>query len=192
MKNRYLLLLAVALTVMSSMVYANVGIPTIALVVPFFWLAFIPVVFIETLVMRRAFMHYSFGRLLLFNTASNASSTFVGIPIAYLLMYVVSPMGIGLVSWGNEQNKLSQVWSSMLALGEGSRQILLSLIVLCVLFFVISVLIERWVFSKFLNPDYNRQLLTKEVIKANIASYVFLLLGMPALILLGALLLGFR
>ncbi len=166
---------AFALLIIPSMACANVGIPSIAIIWPFFWLAFIPVVFIEAFSMRRALPSYSFGKLLFYNTASNAASTFVGIPIAYTIMFVLTFYGFNYLFPLQEGVLLDQILVSMFMFTAYPYQ-KLGIVLLLGIFFLISVLVERWVFAKMVGEEYSKPLIAQEVFKANLASYAFLVI----------------
>jgi hypothetical protein len=170
------LLAVIFLLITPSFMLANVGIPTIAIIWPFFWLAFIPVIFIETVAMRRAFSQYPFGKLLFFNLVSNAASTFVGIPLAYALFYMISIFAYNNFPLEARESLTNTIWSYMFAYGGFSWEFCVAIALLLIVFFVISVFVERWVFSKMVDREFDKQLLTKEVIKANVASYLFLVI----------------
>lgn len=146
---------------------ANAMIPSFMLVWPLAWLVFIPIVFIEALVMRRFLKQESFIKLLLLNTVSNGASTFIGLPIAFL--------GYGLL--------LALPTQVILRVMHFPWWLSVAVLVLCILslfpvFFFVSVWIERWIMHKFLHAKYETVAIAQAVKVANIASYIFLLVAL--------------
>lgn len=141
---------------------ANVMIPAFMVVWPLAWLLFIPIVFIEAFVMQRFLKQESFMKLLYLNTVSNGLSTFVGIPIAFLVYGLLWAIPI---SAALNVRSMPRLWFLILALG---------ILSLFPLFFFISVWIEKWTLRKFLHEKYEKIILTQATRSANIASYVFL------------------
>lgn len=77
----------VAIT-LPEVVYANTGIPTIAIYYPYFLALFIPIVLIEAFIIARR-LTQPFIKALVFVGAGNALSTLAGIPIAWAGLVVI-------------------------------------------------------------------------------------------------------
>lgn len=118
---------------------------------PFFLFTFIPIIFIKTGLIQRTCNTYSFRKLLFFNAMSTGISTLLGVSIALYVLQHVSTTCI----------EFSPFFAPII-------------IVLSLSFFV-SALCECLVLSKLLNAYYKCPLIVKEVIKANIVSYSYLL-----------------
>lgn len=155
-------LFVIPLLLCTSRLSANVMIPAFMLVWPLAWLAFIPIVFIEAFVMHRFLKQESFMKLLFLNTVSNGASTFVGIPIAFVVYALLWSIPI---SAALNVRSMPWLWVLILSLG---------ILSLFPLFFFISVSIEKWVLRKLLHEKYDSTTLKQAIKSANIASYTFL------------------
>ena len=76
-----------ALLFMASEASANAGVPMIVLVLPAFVLSLIPIILIEAFHLSKQ-LHVGIGRALRTTAISNLVSTFVGIPLTWLLLVV--------------------------------------------------------------------------------------------------------
>jgi len=80
-----------------NLMLANIGLPMVAVYLPFAWFALIPIIFIEALYGARRY-HLSFSRALLAQAIANGFSTVIGIPMAWfaivLVQVVIVPGGI--------------------------------------------------------------------------------------------------
>lgn len=163
MFNAYYLLF-IPLLLCTFNLSANVFLPTFMFVFPLAWILFIPIVFIEAFVMRKFFKQESFIKLLLLNTLSNALSTFIGIPIAFLLYSL-------LFLFPANTFTVNEYWSALWIM------IVLGILSLFPLFFFVSVWIEKWIIKKFLRSKYDELTIKQAVKQANIASYIFLFIA---------------
>lgn len=176
---RHLLLVLLAFP---TIAFANAGLPMLAVVWPMSVPAFIPVVAIESWVVRRA-LNVSWRVAITQMVKGNLFSTLVGIPLAwvasvaveFLLMHLVMnatdstsypPHGVGEVG----RIILSAPWLGPFR--EGSHWIVpLAMIVLLVPFFFASFWTEAWYISRNLCPE-SPERARQAVWRANAYSYI--------------------
>lgn len=181
--------------------YANSGIPMIAIVWPIFWAAFIPIVLIEWLVLRKMLKHFSSGFLLYVTFVANGFSTLIGIPLAWLglcllelsefLIMLILGISIGIISYTINKFNIS---SLILMISDGKFPLIISAIftapwlipyesdlywmipfafmVLLVPFFYVSYRVESYITMRYI-PNQN-ELVKKSVWVANLCSYLML------------------
>ena len=70
-------------------ILANIGLPMVAVYLPFAWFALVPIIFIEAGYGARRY-HLSFRRALLAQAIANSFSTVIGIPMTWFAIVLVS------------------------------------------------------------------------------------------------------
>ncbi len=149
-------------------IVADVGLPTVALYLPFAWLALVPIIIIEAGYGTRRY-DLSFRRAFVAQAGANCLSTIIGIPITWLgivlLQFFTIPSGTGPAWLLPEPNP----WTVAAAIA-----------VLTVVFYFMSVVTEGFVVARFFR-DLPRKTTWRWMMEANGITYALLL----ALILLG-------
>src|SRR5919201_3109334 len=141
---------------------ADIGLPMVALYLPVAWLAFVPIILIES---AYGSLRYQlpFRRAAFAQAAANSLSTLIGIPITWLVFVLLQvftvPTGTG------------PAW---LLPDTSSATVAAALIVLTVVFYVMSILTEGFVVARFFREE-RRKMIWRWVIQANAISYVLLL-----------------
>ncbi|MGZ5552895.1 MAG: ankyrin repeat domain-containing protein [Chthoniobacterales bacterium] len=148
---------------MANPILADIGLPMVALYLPAAWFALIPIVIIESVYGFWRF-ELQFGRALFAQTIANCLSTIVGIPVTWLALVLVEyftlPGGIG------------PAW---LLPDPGKWSVAVSLFILTVVFYMMSVATEGFVVRRFFH-ELPRRTLRRWMIQANAISYAFLLI----------------
>jgi uncharacterized protein len=145
-----------------NLILANIGLPMVAVYLPFAWFALVPIILIEAGYGTRRY-RVSFRRALLAQGIANGFSSVVGIPMTWfaivLVQVAVAPGGIGPAwllpdpSW----------WSIALAIA-----------VLTIVFYFMSVATEGFVVACFFR-EVPRQTIRRWIIQSNAITYVLLL-----------------
>jgi hypothetical protein len=137
-----------------DLMLANIGLPMVAVYLPFAWFALVPIIFIEALYGARRY-HLWFSRALLAQAIANGFSTVIGIPMAWfaivLVQVAIVPGGIG------------PAW---LAPDPSWWSIALAVAVLTVVFYFMSVATEGFIVARFFG-ELTRQTLRRWVIQSN-------------------------
>lgn len=156
-------------------VIANAGFPTIMAQVPLMVLALIPTVLIEGYVILRA-TRLTTRKAFTTTTVANLASTFVGIPLAWVFMYLVAMA----THFGFRGQPISQILKVVLSaawadpgMDDHAWKVHLAMLVMQIPAFVLSVLIERWVFRAYY-PTIDRKLIGRAVLTANAITYALL------------------
>lgn len=158
--------------------FADIGLPMLVVVWPVAWLAFVPVVLIETLVALKT-LKLGLGRALAVTTAANAVSTLVGIPITWFVMLVIEGTLIGGGSlWHASDAPMEAVVAACrraawLGPYERDWMVPLAAIILCVPFYFASVWIEYRVARAMVDDD--RRQVRRFSWWANLWSYLAIL-----------------
>ena len=159
---------------------ANVGLPMITLQLPWMVMALIPVVLFESLFVRK-FSGKPYVEVAKGVAVANLWSTFVGIPIAWALMVILGAMTTGGTALGLESpmSILASVTLQAAWLVPYERHfywmIPAALGTLLIPSFVASALIERSCLLKRWR-DLDRQVLSGCIVRANVYSYLALLI----------------
>src|SRR5262249_23074227 len=150
-----------------DLMLANIGLPMVAVYLPFAWFALVPIIFIEAGYGARRY-HLSFRRAFLAQAIANGFSSVIGIPMTWiaivLIQVAIVPGGIGPAwllpdpSW----------WSVALAVA-----------VLTVVFYFMSLVTEGFVVARFFG-EVPRQTVRRWVIQSNAITYVLLLVLLSA------------
>ncbi len=142
--------------------FADAGIPMLAVVWPFMWLAFLPVVVIESLVALKS-LGLHFRRALVVTAAANAVSTLVGIPITWFLLVILDLI----IGNGGQWQPIDTPMQAALAIFQQAAwlcpyeeelhwMIPTAAIVLCIPFYFASVWIEYFVARHMVPNDFRQ------------------------------------
>ena len=139
--------------------FADTGIPMLAVVWPFMWLAFLPVVVIESLVALKS-LGLRFRRALMVTAAANTVSTLVGIPVAWLVLLGIEwmPYFVGIPDDTRWQTAIAVAtqWAWISPFGNLGITIPIAAVVLCVPFYFVSVWIEYLVVRRMVANDFSQ------------------------------------
>ena len=167
-----------------SILLFNMGVPMIFSSLPMMIIALLPIIFLEAFSFYSA-LELNFWRALKIETVANLTSTFIGIPIAWLLL-----VGIQLITGGGSAYGINTLPKQFLAVTWQSPWLMpyqnnlrwmipVARIVLLIPFFFASWFCEYLVI-KYLFDDINSNGLSYTVRDANLLSY-----GLLGLYLLG-------
>ena len=152
--------------------WGNLIIPLLALQWPLMWIAFAPIVLVETWVIHKYLAGIPKKALLKATFWANFTSTLIGIPLTFL---IASP--INLHPTGSKFFIISSWFGKKVEFS-----LFFALTLWWFFFFPVSYHIEKWVARKFLGSSSSAQI-NKAVFKANLTSYgmLFLPTGFAAL-----------
>jgi hypothetical protein len=143
-------------------ILANIGLPMVAVYLPFAWFALLPTILIEAGYGTRHY-HLSFRRALLAQAIANGFSTVIGIPMTWfaivLVQVAIAPGGIG------------PAW---LAPDPSWWSIAVAVAVLTVVFYFMSVAVEGFVVKRFF-CELPRHTIRRWIIQSNGITYALLL-----------------
>lgn len=179
-------LIGIILASYPQFAYANAGLPMIALIWPFFFLMFVPIIYIEAFVLNKYLTKFTFFHCLKAAAKSNLFSTILGIPLTWICLLFVE-FGVTYLSytwtWLNDLSRSSLL---LMAIGaapwlppvgrEGDIpdwMIPTAFLVLLIPFFFVSAWSESFVNRKLLKTA-DACLVTQATWRANQASYAFL------------------
>jgi hypothetical protein len=138
---------------------ADTGIPMLAVVWPVMWLAFLPVVAIESLVAQKS-LGLQFRRALVVTAAANAVSTLVGIPVTWFVLLGIEwmPYFIGIPDNAHWQTAIAVTtqWAWISPFGNLGITIPIAAIVLCIPFYCVSVWVEYLVARRMVPNDFRQ------------------------------------
>jgi len=155
--------------------FADTGLPMIFVELPFLALALVPVVLLEALVFRFR-LPLSFPRALGGSLVANLCSTFLGVPVAWLALFLAELCfgSGGMYDLGTPLLRLAAVTVQAPWLfpyeGEFYWMIPAASLFLMLPFFLASVLTERYVLQRWW-PGIERRRLARSVWLANLLSY---------------------
>lgn len=184
---RFLFLMMMILFVSPLPAYADIGLPMLAIVWPVFWLALIPIIFIEWRVLKRVLLGFSSKRLFYVAAFSNFLSTLIGIPVAWACLVGIEIAGHPLGTTGTFPS-LNTFWQFVLGVTIQAPWLIpyedqfywmipTAFLVLLIPFFFISYWIEAFITLKCLKKDRATPAVIKKAVwKANLQSYAFLFL----------------
>jgi hypothetical protein len=174
--------------------FADAGVPMIALTLPGMIAALIPIVVVEALVIQRR-VAYKTWPVFRATAVANLASTLIGIPLTWIVL-VLCEMAIGAaallipaVRHGNWNSPIARVVSTILsapwlapAENTGPWVVPLAVLVLLVPFFFASVWSERFVMERMMpvavdaspEAEISKPKLRKAVLEANLVSYAAL------------------
>jgi hypothetical protein len=148
--------------VLINPIIADVGIPMVALYLPFAWFALVPIILIEAGYGARQY-NFSFRRAFWAQATANCLSTVIGIPttwlIIVLLQFFTVPSGTG------------PAW---LMPDSGWWTVAAAIAVLTVLFYFMSVVTEGFVVTRFFR-EVPRRTIRRWTIQGNAITYALLL-----------------
>ena len=161
--------------------FANIGIPMLALAWPVHWIAFIPIVIIES---ELAAKELGLPRRIAYKAvaAANTVSTIVGIPAAWAVMFVSTiavGMSLSLVLPNAELQKgmyyaLFPLMSAWLGPTENTWLIYLAFVCLALPMWYGSVIIESWVMSRLLR-NIEPKNIRRTALRFNTITYALIL-----------------
>jgi hypothetical protein len=149
---------------MPTLVFSNAGLPLLAIQWPTLWLAFIPIIFIETWVMYKTL---PIGTKHIFKASfwSNLTSTLFGIPMAWICALKMGPI------IPSEFSTCFFVIPPQITKNE-TIAVQLSMLLWWVIFFGTSYWIEKWVTKIILRQQNLPSLdINRAVFRANLCSY---------------------
>lgn len=161
--------------------YANMGIPMIAIVWPVFFIALIPIIWLEWKILQKTPINCSDRRKLVAAIVSNIVSTFIGIPIAWGALFALQ-----LVIPGGASGSSNPFWQRVLevtlqlpwVLPNPAKEYWLiptAFILLLIPFFFASCWAESWInflIIRKCDPSFSK--IKQGTWKANVCSYAFL------------------
>lgn len=160
------------------MLFANAGVPMLAIELPVMAIALVPIVLLEAAIYARL-LHSPWESALRGSWWANAASTFIGIPIAWFILVLIQILIGGGRTWGMESplDRIAAVTlqSAWLIPYEKDLNWMIpaAATVLLVPFFLVSIFVERFVLQRYW-PESNHARLTRNVSIANMASYLLL------------------
>lgn len=179
------LLICGVLACLPLLAQADAGVPMLALAWPAQWLALLPIIGLETLVLCRK-IGFSWRLLVRPVTKANLASTLIGIPIAWIAMFCLEMLfGIGISQIPNSEALPKFVEYALFPFtaawvgGDSVWQVYAAFVILTIPFCWISIIIENRILRRAL-PEVTPVLVKRATGWANIASYV--LLSMLALL----------
>ena len=168
---------------------ADAGLPMIAIVWPVAWLAFLPVVLVESLVARKV-LGLGFRRAIKVTAAANAISTLVGIPISWFALVVLDVVTCGGGPWqaaASSSDKILSVcrhaawlWPIPVMKGDLEWAVPVAALILCIPFYFASVLIEYIVLYRMVAVPPRQ--VRRSCWLANLASYSLIVIFWGAML----------
>jgi hypothetical protein len=171
----------------ASPAHANAGLPMLYIIWPIFLLALIPVILIESLVFKIKIPDLNWKSVISSVGIANIVSTLLGVPVTWILLtaiQLITPGGGGTYPGLNDTVRgiLSVTLQAPWLLPYESEfywMIPCAFLFLMIFFFIMSVYSERWFVFKILNRSHSieKKATNKVALKANVTSYLFLILG---------------
>lgn len=174
------------LLLIPSIVSANVGIPVIGLSLPLMIVTLIPIIIIEAILIR-AFLNVTSKRATAASVFANVVSTFIGMPLAWGLLYVfeiivLSGLLSGCVggpdaSWFGRYILPSLIQTAWLCPDEPALPILIpiAVIIIFIVAFFFSVFFEYQVVKRFMKTK-PASLVKQVVWRMNFYTYFLLIM----------------
>jgi hypothetical protein len=177
--KRYFFTVLILILAGTSSCYANAGLPMLAIMWPLLFLAFIPIVLIESYVLRRYLRRVEWRESLKVCTYSNLFSTLIGIPLTWAVLVVVEIFLMFL----SDSVPLSDVPLIVIFIVESpwlvpkvsDWSIPLAGMLLLIPFYFASIWSEHLIVRRLMGQSHNDHELKKAVYAGNQASYGFLL-----------------
>ena len=182
--RKFFLSLVLITIIMICPVYADAGIALIVMLWPAFWLALIPVIFIESWSLKKSLEKERFKKIFMSAAFANFCSTLIGIPVVWGLLFGIQlliPAGTGTFPHASSFVRyflgvtLQAPWL-LPKEADYFWMLPVACMVLLVPFFFISAWSESLIMTKFLKGNYPPEHIKKAMWKANRASYAFLYL----------------
>jgi hypothetical protein len=139
--------------------HANSGLPMIIIAWPFFWLALVPVICVEWIILKRKIQGVRPYRLLKITCWSNIVSTLFGIPLAWGLMLAIQALTPG---GGGTYPSLSYFWRALFSVTIQTAWLIsydnhfvvpIALMVLMIPAYFLSSWIEAWITARALKKE---------------------------------------
>jgi hypothetical protein len=163
--------------------FADAGIPMLFPTIPLMIMALLPIIMIEAGVIKKRNSNANFWDLLKSIAIANVFSTFIGIPITWIVLVVIQFHTGGSAAFGLStflQKLISVTWQAPWLIPYGNQaavwMIPCAFLVLLIPFFFISWISEYQIIKRW-SPLKEGSLLKHDVFWANIVSYVFLALA---------------
>lgn len=166
--------------VSASPAYADAGVPMIFVTFPGMLIALIPVVGIESYVLKHA-LGLTISRPIKTSAITNSVSTIIGIPLTWLLLVVAQMVTGGGRAYGIDtvfQKFLSVTWQAPWLIPYESQlywMIPAATLVLLIPFFFVSWFIEHQVAKRIL-MEISSVRVNRSIFRANLISYTLLAL----------------
>jgi hypothetical protein len=178
------LLLLLVVLLFPTAAYANTGLPMIALTLPSMVIALIPIILIEA-VIYRSFVQVPYRRAVAASAAANVTSTIVGIPLSWLLLFlaqVILGVVLGVILPDSQMNAISATagalfsggWISPIFINESYWMVPFGSAIGIVGAYPISIWIEQRVAKRFF--ETSRSVAVRQAVRtANRTTYGLLL-----------------
>lgn len=170
------LLLFLLISIIPSLGHADMGLPTIVIFMPYMVLAFIPIIIIETIVIVKM-LSMAVKRASLAVLLANSLSTFIGIPVAWLLLFLIqigSNINVSSNSLPDWIFPFYYVLQAPFLVGrQNEPTITLAMLILLIPFFYLSWKIETWIIYK-MNVSLDRKRVSTACFRANQITYLLL------------------
>lgn len=176
-RNCLLLLVGIGST---SFAWANAGIPMLFLAWPAQWLALVPIIGIESMVIARA-VHSSTTSQLWPVARANLLSTLVGVPVAWVVMLALEAGAAGIL-FGLVPSSVADVpWVRYVTFplmaawigGSSKLEFQAAFLVLAVPFCLVSIYVEHWSLRGSVNGEFSGAL-RRAVVRGNVLTYSLL------------------
>lgn len=177
--SKALLLATLLFLGVSSQAFANAGLPMIMLTFPAMLIGLLPVIFVESLIFKRS-LKIPLKMVLVPNSVANATSTLVGLPLSWGVLFVLELLTTGGSCGPGFETVSSSIITAILEsawLCPWEDQMFWLIPVAFVngllAAFLISLFIEYLIMRKMLT-GYDNHLVKKLTYKSNIISYSLL------------------
>ncbi len=177
-RKTILFIFTALLTGLPALAYANIGLPMIFITLPWMVLSLIPVIAVEGHICSRR-LNLTAGKAIKVTTASNLTSTFIGIPVSWGILVALQMLTGGSGSQGIDTvlgKLLAVTWQAPWLIPYEKElywMVPSAGMVLMLPYFFASWLVEYQV-SRRLLPDKDRRDVKRTVLYANLASYALL------------------
>ncbi len=177
-RKTILFIFTALLTGLPTLAYANIGLPMIFITLPWMVLSLIPVIAVEGHICSRR-LDLTAGKAIKVTTASNLTSTFIGIPVSWGILVALQMLTGGSGSQGIDTvlgKLLAVTWQAPWLIPYEKElywMVPSAGMVLMLPYFFASWLVEYQV-SRRLLPDKDRRDVKRTVLYANLASYALL------------------
>ena len=158
-----------------SSAWANIGVPMIVVIEPFLLIAFIPVVIIECVYLKKHLPFIPFRKALYSLFVANLVSAIVGLPVLWVLWVSLMILFGGGSSLGIILDLTVQAAWLLPYESELYWMVPVALIVFFIPAYFVSAVIEARIAMLMLEKFYTSNLIKKETWVANFYSYCFLL-----------------
>jgi hypothetical protein len=160
-------------------VYANIGVPMVAVFLPPLWLSLVPIIVVEALIVKRI-AALSHSRAFFSVSLANTISTIVGIPLMWVVLATTEGMfagtALGLDTIGQKIYAVTIQAPWLIPYEDHLNWMIpIALVVLAVPAYFLSVLVEHQVIGRFATES-QRPNTKRAVAIANLASYLALAL----------------